>query len=69
MNKKRNIKLNKDEALESIEQELKSAIQFLDSVNQKILETLKVSQKEEIEPEKKPVENIDINGINPEINS
>ncbi len=69
MSKKRNIKLNKDEALESIEQELNSAIQFLDTVNQKILETLKDSQKEEVEIEKNNAENPDIDKINPEINS
>lgn len=69
MSKKQNIKLNKDQALESIEQELNSAIQFLDTVNQKITETLKVSQKKEVEPEKNITENTDIDKINPEINS
>ncbi len=46
MSKKKNIKLNKDETLESIEQELNNAIQFLDTVNQKVFETLKESQTE-----------------------
>lgn len=68
MSKKRNIKLSKDETLESIEQELNSAIQFLETVNQKVLETLKTTPKEE-EPEKTHAENLDINKINPEINS
>jgi len=69
MSKKQNIKLNKDEALESIEQELNSAIQFLETVNQKVLETLKDSQKEEVEIEKNNAESPDIDKINPEINS
>jgi len=46
MRKKKNIKLNKDETLESIEDELNNAIQFLDTVNQKVFETLKESQTE-----------------------
>jgi len=69
MSKKQNIKLNKDETLESIEQELNSAIQFLETVNQKVLETLKDSQKEEVEIEKNNAENPEIDKINPEINS
>jgi len=69
MSKKKNIKLNKDETLESIEQELNNAIQFLETVNEKVLETLKTSQKEELETEKQNIENSNINKINPEINS
>lgn len=51
MSKKKGIKINKDETLESIELELNNAIQFLDAVNQKVLETLKDNQKEDKEPE------------------
>ncbi len=64
MAKKRNIKLNKDETLESIEEELQNAIQFLDSVNQKISETLKLSQKED--PEKQNLENSTSTTTSPE---
>ncbi|HOV33249.1 MAG TPA: hypothetical protein PLX23_07800 [Candidatus Hydrogenedens sp.] len=46
MRKKKNIKLNKDETLEFIEEELNNAIQFLDTVNQKVFETLKETQTE-----------------------
>ncbi len=45
MKKKKIIKMNKDETLETIEQELNSAIQYLDDVNQKVSEILKESQK------------------------
>lgn len=69
MSKKKGIKLSKDSALESIEQELNDAIQFLETVNQKVLETLKDSQK--VEPGTKDTEsgNFNANQINPELNS
>ncbi len=69
MSKKKGIKLSKDSALESIEQELNNAIQLLDTVNQKVLETLKDSQKVEEEPKKIAPENPHINQINSELNS
>lgn len=69
MSKKKSVKLNKDSTLETIEQELNNAIQFLDTVNQKVLETLKDTQKEEVETRKSEIDNLDVNRINPEVNS
>lgn len=69
MSKKKGIKLSRDSTLESIEQELNNAIQFLDTVNQKVLETLKDSQKEEEETKNTALENPNTNQINPELNS